>query len=288
MDIEGFTDRLDDLVEQGRSSKHTRKKYVNAVRQFDEWRDGDGEPTADEVQAFLDHLADQGRVNSGIRTVYYGIKRYFSWQTRASELEPVDNYVSEHYKVGGQSTPDHFTTEEVAAMKEAAKEDPRDAALVYLLAATGMRVGELTALDTDDVDLMDGEVTVGRTKRNEAIRDTFPLDSDDIAVLDKYVEVRDEYDPADETDAFMVTRNGRMSTSTARQRVTRVAERTEEIDPDRVYPHLFRHSVGTQLAEQGHTATEIAHYLGHASQATSERYIHLSSQHKAEMRDELA
>lgn len=290
MDLNGFEQRLEKQVNQGRTSEHTKDSYVGSARRFEEWlvrTYGDpDDPDADQVREYLDHLAEEGRANSGIQQTYYGIKRYFKWQGREHELNDVDSHVSDHYPVGGSGTPEFFDDGELDAMKEASKDDPRDGAMIHLLAFTGMRVGEIVGLDLEDIDLAEKVVMIERQKRNETIYDALPINSETVSQVDRYLEHRDEYGDTS-SDALFITRNGRMTADTARTRVKNVAERAGGVDEDGVHPHMFRHTVGTRLAEKGRSATEIADYLGHADASTSQKYIHLSSDHREGLLEDL-
>ncbi|MBN1461581.1 MAG: tyrosine-type recombinase/integrase [Armatimonadetes bacterium] len=79
--------------------------------------------------------------------------------------------------------------------------------LLALLTVTGMRLGEVLALDRRDVDLRQGVLAVRRTKcRKERL---VPLHETTRRALIGYARVRDRVHPRPQTDAFLVTEDGR-------------------------------------------------------------------------------
>lgn len=290
LNVDAFIDRLESLADQGRLSAHTVDTYQGGINAFANWYqnqdNAEGDITASDVDAYMEHKAQQGAANQTIQTHFHAINRYLKWQDRSHVVDDIDpdNYMGTTGTP--DDTPDYLDDDEIQALKDAA-DDPRDRAIVHLLASTGMRVGEAVSLNTDNLDLAEGEVQFVRTKRNEQVIDHIPLGGQDVTVLDKYLEVREKYGPAHISDALFLTRQGRMSSDTMQRRLKGVAEQADGVDPDDVTVHKIRHWVGTKLAKEGRTAAEIADYLGHSSTDTATKYIHLSSEHRKDLRDDL-
>ena len=66
--------------------------------------------------------------------------------------------------------------------------DRRDEAVERLLAETGMRIGELLALTTDDIDLERGRVTILRTKNHHPR--FAPFGAQTTRAIDRYLRLR--------------------------------------------------------------------------------------------------
>ncbi len=80
------------------------------------------------------------------------------------------------------------------------------ATLIGLLAVTGMRVGEAIGLDTDDVDLSRGVVTVRRAKGDKSR--LVPLHPSSQEALRQYASLRDEVFPRPSGSNFFVSERG--------------------------------------------------------------------------------
>jgi integrase/recombinase XerD len=117
-------------------------------------------------------------------------------------------------------TPFIYTDAEIAALMTAAgRLQTRLGAatmrtVIGLLAVTGMRIGEATRLDRDDVDLDKGRLVIRNTKFGKSRQ--LPLHPSTINTLCGYLEVRDQLRPNPATAALLIgTRGGRLSRDTA-------------------------------------------------------------------------
>jgi integrase len=80
------------------------------------------------------------------------------------------------------------------------------ASIIGLLAATGMRVGEVIALDRTDVNQSEGLLVVQHAKFGK-VREV-PLHATTVAALDRYVRLRDRQWPLPRGDSFFVSSGG--------------------------------------------------------------------------------
>jgi integrase/recombinase XerC len=155
-------------------------------------------------------------------------------------------------------------------------EDPihlRDRAALELLYASGIRVGELAALDVDDVDLGERVVRVMGKGGKER---TVPFGAPAGQAVREWLE---RGRPCVTTDtsgpALFLGRRGRR----ADQRQIRSALHallTHVPDAPDVAPHGLRHSAATHLLEGGADLRLVQELLGHASLATTQIYTHVS------------
>ena len=162
------------------------------------------------------------------------------------------------------------------ATATAAEEGPmgvRDAAILELLYATGIRVGELCGLDIDDLDFDRNVVRVFGKGRKER---TVPFGQPASAALRRWIAERSSIARAGSGAAlFLGARGGRVD-----QRVVRqvVHDRVSSVPgaPD-IAPHGLRHTAATHLLEGGADLRTVQELLGHASMATTQVYTHISN-----------
>jgi len=71
------------------------------------------------------------------------------------------------------------------------------------------------------------------------------------------------------------------SRKTVNRRVTRAAEKAEEIDPESTYPHCLRSTAATYHASRGLKAIQLQAFLGWEEVETAQKYVQLTGEHTA-------
>ena len=153
----------------------------------------------------------------------------------------------------------------------------RDRAIVELAYSSGLRVGELVALDLVDLDLGAGEVAVRRGKGDRSRR--APLGPPAVRALSIYLKrARARLARRDHpTTALFLSQAG---TRIRRRRVERIVRKKARQAglPGRVTPHMLRHSAALHLLQGGADVRHVQEFLGHAEATTTQRYTPLSIQ----------
>lgn len=151
----------------------------------------------------------------------------------------------------------------------------RDVAVLELLYATGIRVGELCGLDVDDLDRERRVVRVlGKGRKERVVPYGVPAD----AALQRWLGVGRPrlLAPGAGGALFLGARGRRVDQRVVRQMVhARVADVPHAPD---LGPHGLRHSAATHLLEGGADLRTVQELLGHASLATTQIYTHVSSE----------
>lgn len=150
----------------------------------------------------------------------------------------------------------------------------RDVAMLELLYATGIRVGELVGLDIDDVDDERRVVRVlGKGRKERSVPYGVPAGrAVDRWLADGRPSLRVEGSgPA----LFLGVRGRRIDQRAVRELVHR---RIAEVPgaPD-IGPHGLRHTAATHLLEGGADLRSVQELLGHASLATTQLYTHVTT-----------
>ena len=180
--IKGELDRSPSLA-----SKHSRRSYRGALREFEEWREG-RPVTKRLVESYAAMLQEKGQAAA---TINHKISAIRWWAKRLADLAQEDPSLTPSKRreiaaqaeraatvgnVKGEPMPRgrHVSEGEVKALLQDCIDDgpagTRDAALIALAFATGMRRGELCALALEDVGTLDGgyNLTIRRAKGNKS------------------------------------------------------------------------------------------------------------------------
>ena len=183
-----------------------------------------------------------------------------------------------------RNLPDVLAVEEVRAVllagpQESADGDTaaavalRDAAIMELLYATGIRVGELCGLDVDDVDESRRTIRVfGKGAKERVVPYGVPAGR----ALDHWRRHGRHLVATNRSGGalFLGLRGGRLDPRTARRVVhARIAAAGSAPDTG---PHGLRHTAATHLLEGGADLRSVQEMLGHASLATTQIYTHVS------------
>ncbi len=148
----------------------------------------------------------------------------------------------------------------------------RNWAILELLYATGIRVGELLKLTVLDVSLALRFVRVLGKGGKERI---VPIGEQAWRALARYLEVRNRM-LHPQTDALFVSKSGKpLSPSDIYRLVNRVLSEAE-IEITRKSPHVLRHTFATHLLNNGADLRAVGELLGHRSLSTTQVYTHVS------------
>ncbi len=150
----------------------------------------------------------------------------------------------------------------------------RDVAMLELLYATGIRVGELCGLDIDDLDRGRNLVRVfGKGRKERSV----PFGAPAATALDRWLSLGRPQVRAEGAGAavFLGARGHRIDQRAVRRLVhLRIAEVPGAPD---IGPHGLRHTAATHLLEGGADLRSVQELLGHASLATTQLYTHVTT-----------
>lgn len=152
----------------------------------------------------------------------------------------------------------------------------RNAAILELLYATGMRVGELTSINVQDMDFENHTVKVtGKGNKQRVVPFGVPaanackewIEHGRSELLEKHAESSQAL--------FLGARAKRIDQRIVRSIVHAAAAAANVPD---VAPHALRHSAATHMLNGGADLREVQELLGHSSLNTTQRYTHVSIQ----------
>jgi integrase/recombinase XerC len=176
--------------------------------------------------------------------------------------------------------PRHLRPGEIEDLLEAVGEGGplglRDRALLELLYATGLRVGEMVSLDWTALDLSGRVLRVlGKGGKERMVPFGQPAAAALRAWRAAWADLRAAHPVTADLDepVFLNHRGGRLSDRSVRRVVDRAVERTALARG--VHPHTLRHTFATHLLESGADLRAIQELLGHSSLSTTQRYTHV-------------
>lgn len=150
----------------------------------------------------------------------------------------------------------------------------RNLALLDLLFATGMRVGEVSALNLGDFAVAESVFKVsGKGGRD---RLAFVVDEQTVRIQRDHIGARSRL--ASESQALFLNASGRRLSTQGIANI--IAQFRKDAGIQRhITPHMLRHTVATLLLRNGVDIRVVQEFLGHASIATTQRYTHVTKDH---------
>ncbi|MBE9374371.1 tyrosine recombinase XerC [Saccharopolyspora sp. HNM0983] len=280
--VDGFERHL--ALERGLSN-HTVRGYVGDVVSLLSGLPGPGDPVlagldVTALRQWLSSQLDGGASRSTLARRTASARVFTAWAVR-SGLLAVDPGLRLASPATQRDLPPVLRTDQAddalhAAAAGAQQEDPvalRDHAVLELLYATGVRVGELCGLDVDDVDREHRVVqVVGKGDRERTVPFGAPADE----ALQKWLAGGRPLLCGDSSGAalFLGVRGRRLDQRAVR-RLAHDAVGSVPGAPD-IGPHGFRHSAATHLLEGGADLRSVQELLGHATLAATQLYTHVT------------
>lgn len=182
-----------------------------------------------------------------------------------------------------QKLPKSLTTdqaEKLVTFEPKSEIEYRDKAILELFYSSGLRLSELSALDTEHIDLSQRVVKVFGKGAKERL---LPIGRYAHQALEKWVEQRVRIAIPNEKACFVGRGGRRLGVRAIQKRVQFWASR-QKLDR-KVHPHMLRHSFASHLLESSSDLRAVQELLGHADIATTAVYTHLDFQYLAKVYD---
>jgi integrase/recombinase XerC len=273
-------------LEKG-ASEHTCRSYLSDLSHFEGFLSASGlfQPSQgggvdlsrvdrDIIRVYLRALFRSNKRNSIARKLA-SIRSFFQYLIRegiisANPAKGVSTPKTEQY------LPNTLTIDEVFRLLDAPDKSnllgTRDGAILELLYSSGIRVGELTQLNCDDVDLELGIIKVLGKGRKERI---VPIGSKAVEAIRDYLGTRrSSSGNGDQSPLFVNTRGGRLTDRSVNRVVGKYGRKCGLAKS--IGPHALRHTFATHLLDAGAELRDIQELLGHVSLSTTQKYTHVS------------
>jgi integrase/recombinase XerD len=267
-----------------RLAPRTLEAYRRDLADLDRFLGGSPvDATTERLQAYVAQMRADGLAPSTIARRTAAIRSFFRHQVLVGARK--ENPAAElELPRRRRALPKTLSPGEVERLIEAATgvspRALRDQALVELLYGAGLRVSEAVGLDKAGVDLENRLVrALGKGSKERIV----PLGRPAVDALNRYLARGRPYlDKRHRSELFLNARGGPLTRAGAFLILKKLAEKAG-LDPERVHPHLLRHSFATHLLEGGADLRSVQEMLGHADLATTELYTHVSDRRRREL-----
>ena len=239
--------------------------------------------TTEQLEAYLAELRAAGLSPATIARRVAAIRSFFRHQALLGAR--TDNPAAELDLPRRRRTlPRTLSPVEVERLIEAANGTSpralRDRALVELLYGAGLRVSEAVGLHKSSIDL-DARLVrcVGKGSKERVV----PIGRQAAQALRRYLARGRPYlDSRHRPELFLNAKGGGLTRAGVFLILRRLAAKAG-LEPERVHPHLLRHTFATHLLEGGADLRSVQEMLGHADLSTTELYTHVSDRRRREL-----
>ena len=219
--------------------------------------------TTDEIRGYL---VDYQKVNNCSKVTVDNVRRnmssFFSWLEEEDYI--LKSPMRRIHKIKTKQPVKETITDEMIEKLRDNCTCVRDLAMIDLLYATGIRVGELVGLNISDIDFEERECIVfGKGDKERRVY----FDAKAKLHLQEYIESR-----TDDNPALFVT----LDAPHARLKISgveiRVRELGRKLNIDKIHPHKFRRTMATRAIDKGMPIEQVQKILGHSQIDTTMQY----------------
>jgi integrase/recombinase XerD len=286
------------LVAERGSSDNTVAAYRNDLTQFHDFvtrsaQLGDGaswsDLTREHLIDYILFLKEREYASATVARKVAAMKSFchFLLRTGVISEDPAEDLDSPHVKKQLPQTLSTGDVDRLLALPAEAGRGPkalRDAALLELLYATGMRVSEVAHLTLDDLDLESGTVRCVGKGTKERVMPLYPRAVESLRDYLDHGRSALLGDNRQERTLFLNPR-GEQLTRQGLWLIIKGYARELNLE-DKVTPHTLRHSFATHMLDGGAGLREVQRLLGHANISTTQVYTHVSRDRLRQVYDE--
>ena len=212
------------------------------------------------------YLTDYQQQKKSCRVTIDNIRRilssFFSWLEDEDHI--LKSPVRRIHKVKAVTNIKETYSDEALEMMRDNCTEPRDLAIIDMLASTGMRVGEMVLLNRNDIDFNERECVVfGKGNKERVVY----FDARTKIHLKNYLQSRTDDNPA----LFVSLKSpyNRMNIGGIETCLRRLGK---QLGLQRVHPHKFRRTLATMAIDKGMPIEQLQQLLGHKRIDTTLQY----------------
>ncbi len=283
-DIEAYIDHLRD--ERGLAER-TRRAYARDLEDFTALLSEEGLNTPESVRehhvrASVARLHRRGRGGKSLQRYLSSVRGFYKWLMREKRASH-NPAAAVRAPKAPRKLPQTLDADTVGQLLEIPTDTPiaiRDKAIMELIYSSGLRLSEVTGLNWNQVDVGGGMVTVrGKGNKTRMV----PIGRVAMEALSAWRKEQVGMSGFDTSAVFTSKRGGTLSQRAVQARIRHWAK--HQGLPQRVYPHLLRHSFASHVLESSGDLRAVQELLGHSDISTTQIYTHLDFQHLASVYD---
>lgn len=269
-------------IEKGVST-HTLRAYKKDIEELFEYvKTKPEEIDMVDIRGFIAEQIRKGLNKTTVSRRLSSIRSFFSYLYRERFVTFNPAKLVSHIMTT-KLLPRFLSVDDVFALVEKPKGigflPARDRAILELLYSSGLRVSELSGLNTDDIHLKDALIKIRGKGRKERI---IPMGSKAVDAVKTYLVERMLF--KSKVGALFLNRLGSRLTDRSVRRIVVKYARPLGFN-EMVSPHTLRHSFASHLLQGGADLRVIQELLGHSSLSTTQRYTHLDITHLMDVYD---
>lgn len=274
-------------VEKG-ASRNTLEGYSRDLNRYVAFIDGLNirdirQIGAEELISYLSRLKSEGLAANSMNRALAALRGFYKYLLREKKLESTPVAHIELARVWTH-LPDVLSREEMSLLLtqpgSATPAAVRDAAMLELIYATGIRVSELTGLTLNSINWQVGYlIAMGKGEKERIV----PVGRTAYDQVKRYIEVaRPLMLKSRECDILFLNRLGKGMTRQGFWKIVKKYAAKAKL-VKKVHPHTFRHSFATHLLEGGADLRSVQIMLGHADISTTQIYTHVTRERLKEV-----
>lgn len=283
--VEDFLEYL--LVERG-CSQNTLISYKNDLFQFSEQSGLSNlkNVTPQHVQQYVEHLTRKAYLPATRGRKIASLKSFMAYLHSEGFIEndPTDMIPNPRKY---RNLPEILKLTDVQQLLDiplqssSTPEAMRDAAMLQIAYASGLRVSEIVNLDIEDVDFeMESVRCLGKGSKERIV----PVHQKALRMIDLYLSKGRNRLSHNKSNALFLNKRGTRLTRQGFWGVVKGYAKLIGLE-DFITPHTLRHSFATHLLEGGAPLRHVQELLGHASISTTQIYTHLTVEFVREQYD---
>ena len=275
-------------------SPHTVRNYLSDLSQFGEFLKRvlkretlsvEDLHTIDHItiRAFLSGLSDKGTGKTSLARKVSALRTFFNYLCRESKMtNNPGKMVSTPRKE--RRLPRFLSVDEMERLLSTlSNEGPlrtRDRAILETFYSSGLRIGEVVALDIGDINFTEHLIRVKGKGRKERI---VPIGVRALEAIRECLKTPLNPPSGSTGQPLFLNRYGKRITTRS---VHRIVEKYKRLGGFwDITPHSIRHSFATHILDGGADLRSVQEMLGHVSLSTTQRYTHLSMDKLMEVYD---